>query len=250
MPNLLIISLINDTVAYITTPSNKGEIIFQLILIILGIIVTWLIAIFCKPVNKFILNARARWDMHRMNPVLDVEVSISGEMSPLSPGDFALRMRESLNNISNLVIDGRAGDTFRLSKNFNSFDANITISPSLNRTNDYDFLFIRVRTTNLRLKNLREGLGEIQLYLFRDLVGLINQRINFGVDNDNEGVSFVLEAAPKILLSIKGLNTDNITVNDDDIRVIFNDDNISFNGSIEPRTIEKIEGIVRSNLTA
>jgi hypothetical protein len=107
-----------------------------------------------------------------------------------------------------------------------------------------------VKTTNLKLKKLKEGLSEVQIFLFRDLVGLINQRINFRVDNDNEGVTFILKTTPKIMLSIKGLNTDNITANDDDIRVSFSEDNIYFNGSIETITIEKIEKILRSNLTA
>lgn len=246
----LVISLINDTMGYITTPSNRGEIIFQLVLIIIGIIITWILAIFCKPVHEFILNARTLWDMNRMNPALDVEVSISGIMQQLTPRDFALKMRDSLSGIPNTMIEVCVGDTFKLSKNFNSFDANITISPSIDNTNNYNFLFIRVKTTNLKLKKLKEGLSEVQIFLFRDLVGLINQRINFRVDNDNEGVTFILKTTPKIMLSIKGLNADNITANDDDIRVSFSEDNIYFNGSIETITIDKIEKILRSNLTA
>lgn len=246
---LLAISLINDTISYITTPSNRGEIIFQLFLIIIGIIITWLFAIFCKPIHKFILNAGAWWEMYKTNPDLDMEISISGGIPLITPHDFVLKMSECLGNVSNSRINPKPDDSFEFSNNFNSFSGTIIISPGFDsRPNDYNYIYIRVRTTDIKLKKVKDSLGEIQIYLFRDLVGAITRKFKFDVNKNNEGISVRLRENPAALRLPGGVNVDTIIAHDEGIRVTFGADNISINGDIEPKTIKKIENIIRSNL--
>jgi len=242
-------SLINDTYSYALNPNNTGEIAFQVILALVSLIIPFLAIIFWKPIRILFLTI-LRWvDMHRLNPNLDMEIIISGEIPKLTPHDFVSKMSDSLRSFSDSGVTTNAGDSFRFSKNFGSFGGNITISPGISSQTDlYDFLFIRVRTKDIKLKKVKEGINEVQLYLF-GVVGAINQRLNFKANNDNECVSFALNESPKIFNSIKGLNIDNMNASDDNISVTFFEDKISFTGRIEPPTIEKIENIVRANLS-
>lgn len=249
---LFFTSLINDTLNYALNPNNRGEIVFQMVLGLFFLIIPIVaIVLFWRPVRWGILEVWKWIDMHRLNPTLDMEISISGTIPQLAPQDFVLRMREILGNISSSNIIHDSDNSFSFSKNFTSFNIDVIISPSLSsNTQKYDCIFIRLKTKNIKLKKLKEGLSEIQMYLFRDIVGTINRILRFRVDSNNEGISFTLNDTPKILHSIDGINTDNVTASDEDIRVVFSRDNISFNGSVEPRTIEKIEKIIRSNLAS
>ena len=246
----MMISAINDTINYAFNPNNRGEIIFQLILLILGIVLAWLLAIFCKPVHRFIINVGKWWNTYRINPDLEMEIRISGNMSPIAPHDFISKMQEVLSDISSSSITHHADDSFKFIKNFNSFDGNITISPSFLTQGSYNFLFIKLRTKNIKLKNVKSGLGEIQIYLFRDVVGAINQVLRSNAERNNEEISVPLKELPAIFRLTAELDIEDITSSEDGIRITFNKDNISINGSIEPRTIEKIESIIRSNLVS
>lgn len=246
---LLTIPLVDDTISYMTAPNNRGEIVFQFILIIASIIIAWLFAVFCKPIYKFILIARAWWDMRKINPDLDMEISISGEIQSVTPRDFILKMSECLVNVSDSPILPNADDSFKFTNNFNSFSGTISVSPGADsHPNSYNYIYVRVRTTDIKLKKVKDGLGEIQIYLFRDLVGEITRKFKFDVNKNNEGISVRLEEPPIALRLPGGLNVDTITAHDEGIRVTFSTDNISINGGIEPKTIKKIECIIRSNL--
>lgn len=248
---LFFVSLMNDTLNYAFDPKNRGEIVFQVALGLIFLIIPIVAILFFRPV-RWGLSEVWKWiDMHRLNPTLDMEISISGGISQLAPQDFVLRMRECLVNISSQNIMHNSDNSFSFSKKFTSFDSNIIISPSLgSNTQNYDFIFIRLKTQNIKLKQVKEGINEIQMYLFRDVVGTINRVLRFRVDSKNEGISFTLNNTPKILHSIDGINTDSISASDEDIRVVFNRNDIIFNGSVEPRIIEKIEKIIRSNLVS
>lgn len=239
------IPILGDFFKYLVDPNYRGELIFRVILLII-----WpLLTIFWKTFREPFLKIWKWVDMYRLNPDLDLEVSISGEIPLTTSNDFITKMGESLRNISSTSIVAHAGDSFKFAKNFNSFDGNIIISPSLDSlTNNYNFVSIRIRTTNIKLNKFEEGLSEIQIYLFRDIVNPLIQRIRLEADRNNEGISVKLRDLPVIYQLAGGLNVDDITASDDDIRVTITKDNISINGNIESRSIKKIENIIRSNL--
>lgn len=244
-------SLLNDTITYAFNPSNKGEIIFQILLAIVFLILPFAFVIFWTPIRIKLLAIWKWIDMHRINPELDMEIIISGRMPSINPDDFVVKMREGFSPILGEGITAYSGDSLKFSKKFNSFIGDITISPSFDvRGSNYDSLFIRLRTANIRLKNFKDGLSEIQIYVFRDLVGTIIQKIKFEADKNNEGISIMFKRPPLILQSTGGLEIEDISASGEGIRVSFFNDNISFNGSIEPRNFEKIENIIRSNLIA
>lgn len=245
---LLIVTLINETYAYVSDPYNEGEIVFDIILVICSMITFPLLATFYRPVRAILQNIWKWVDMYRLNPNLDLEISISGEIPPIGQSDFVQRINESINNVSSYTNIARSNEHFEFAKRFKSFNSNITISPGYNsQSNKYDFIYIRVKTNNLKLKNIIEGLGEVQLFLFRDVVSAITQKLRFNVNKDNEEISINLKYLP--ILKLPGdLHTENIVANGEGIRVTFSYDNITINGSIDRSTLVIIEDIIRSNL--
>jgi hypothetical protein len=237
--------LLTSILTYILDPNNTGSILFDISLFF-G---TTLIATFYKPV-RIMLNGIWRWfDMYRINPKLDLEIRISGEIQPISQSDFVSNMSKCISDISSSIEVSRHNDDFRFSKSFSSFDGDITISPYYDSYLDkYTSIFIRVKTDDLTLKHVKEGLSETQLYIFKDITGAINRRMRFNIDNNNEDISINLEDVP--ILELPGnLHTESIVAEGDGIQVTFSKDNITISGTIEQSTMSIIEKIIRSNLT-
>jgi hypothetical protein len=238
--------LLTSIVTYILDPNNTGSILFDICLFV-G---TMLIGAIHKPTRRMI-NGIWRWfDMQRINPKLDMEIRISGEIQPINQSDFVSNMSKCISDISSSTELSKQNETFIFQKQFTSFDSTITVSPGYDSpSNKYDYIYVRIKTDSLTLKKVKEGLNEIQLYLFRDIVGTINQRIRFNVDKNNEDISINLEEVRTLKLPGK-LHIESIVADGEGIQVTFSKDNITINGTIEQSTIGIIEEIVRSNLTA
>jgi hypothetical protein len=121
--------IIGDLIGYSFDPSNRGAVEFSLLVMILSIAFVALLTIFSKSLRNLILYAWNWWDMYKINPYLDMEISISGKIPSMVSSDFVLKMRECLGNVSNSPINPKPDDSFEFIKNFDSFSGNIIVSP-------------------------------------------------------------------------------------------------------------------------
>ncbi len=240
---------INDLIDYASTPSNQIQIIVDIIEgVIINPLIVFALVIFCKPIYNFVVNTRKWWIVNRLNPNLEIEITLSGEIEPHIPKNFAPIMKRTLKSIHNYPIIHETGDVFKLDKRFADFDGNFRIIPVIGKRN-YENIVIIFSTKGLKLKKLNRGIIELQNYLLGELVQSLGRDIRFIPDTNNEEVKVNFSEIPVMLQSIKELNINELNSEDNHTKIIIARDKIRFIGNIE-HSIDKIEEIVRSNLSS
>ncbi len=246
---LLINLSINDIISYISTTNNQAQILVDIIVsVIINPLIVFALVVFSKRVFDFAVMARKLWVMSRINPDLEVEITLSGEIEPHIPKNFAPIMESTLRSIHNFPIIHDTGDVFKFNKRFADFDGNFRIIPIEEKTK-YKNIIIIFATKGLKLKKLKRGIIELRNYLLGDLVRPLQRGIKFSPDTNNEEITIKFAEIPIMLQSIKELNINELTSEENHTRVTITRDKIKIVGNIE-QSIDKIENIIKANLAS
>ncbi len=236
---------------------------------IVSSILQWVWAILANLVSAFIFigllgifhpirrlyNQFLSWvdELRKRNMALDIEMNSNIKVeNPITTDEFKECIKKSLSH--DFVLTQISEERFKSSSKLNSCNIEIDISAVSDETNAedeeraYQNLIISITTKDLKLKKLKEGLGEIQNFLFRELFLKINRILI--IDVEIEGVNINFQTIPQLIRFIEGLELKDaaFTGEEEDLKVVFQKNKIRFIGKIDQPALMMIDKIVRKNL--
>jgi len=211
--------------------------------------VAFAIVLLIFPKARKAFNDIAKWlSSKRYNPPLKVNFSLAGEMNAeITQQEFENSIKNSMKKTdSKMLPNGNSRLLYR--KSFNTFSIELEFVPSYpiySTKKIVNNFTIIIRSNNIKLKNLKEDLFEVQTYLFKDLVIDMSKELNFTPIRRKENIEIFFDQPPTLLSSIKDLNFNQLVSKESNMLINLFPNRMSIHGNFEKNEIEKIDFLVR-----
>lgn len=211
--------------------------------------VAFAIVLLIFPKARKALNDVAKWiNSKRYNPSLKINFSLAGEMNvEITQQEFENFIKNSMKNTdSKMLPNGNNRLLYR--REFNTFSIELEFAPSYlvdNTKKIVNNFTIIIRSNNIKLKDLKEDLFEVQTYLFKDLVIDMSKGINFTPIRRKENIEIFFDQPPTLLNTIKDLNFNQLVSRENNMLINLFPNKMSIHGNFEKKELEKIDFLVR-----
>ena len=248
---------IDEIITYFQNTNNLISLALDLFVIP---IIVFIEAVTSGKVFTSISNFR-RWYIVAKDPGFALNIALNSKIEPLNYQELNQRLSNSLAEIF-IGTTNNIGEILRFKKEFQSSEASFEIhmnladdtdqndSGDMAETDDkYDSFIILVDIRNLKLSKIKSVLNEIQSFIIGVLIEKIKVRITVSPEIRTEDISIQFREQPKVIQSLKGFDIKEINGNYENYRVKAYDNKLVISGMINENTIDKIDGLIRANLT-
>lgn len=252
------VALLTQIIEYVT--NNTIDVIVAIVGGVISSTIFLFLIISFSPIFETVRKLRTGWINYRANPMLNLTITVGGEMDNIHQSEIIVRVNDMLKHVIGRNVPSDRNGIFRFKQSFNHFSVDVEIIPLMMSDSglfsenesieliNFNRMTINVRTTDLKLKQLKNGLLIIQNFLFKDIFVDALKSLNFVPDIDNEGIKVKFVELPKMLDSIKDLNVDHLEAKDDDLKFYLNKDSINAVGNLKDYSIDKIVKVVKGNI--